>query len=147
MGVKKGMTDFEAPSSDSCIATAIATTNALKEEGNALLSQSKYVLAAEKYTEAINLYPTAILYSNRAQALIKLEAYGAAILDANEAIALDESYIKAYYRRGSANFALSKFKLALKDFKKAHIRAPNDADAHKKFKECDKRVKVNQSSY
>lgn len=31
-------------------------------------------------------------------AMIKLESYGLAISDANEAIALDPSYIKAYYR-------------------------------------------------
>jgi len=114
---------------------------ALKEKGNALLVQAKYSQAAEAYTEALALSPTAILYSNRAQALIKLEAYGAAILDAIEAITLDPTYIKAYYRRGSSYFALSKFKLALKDFKKAHTYAPQDADALKKYKECDKRVK------
>ena len=58
----------------------------LKEQGNKLLSNFKFTLAAEKYTEAINLNRTAILLSNRAQALIKIEAYGLAIIDANEAI-------------------------------------------------------------
>lgn len=126
--------------------SAITTSNEaeqstqLKDKGNALLAQSRYGPAAEAYTEAITLYPTAILYSNRAQALIKLESYGAAILDADEAIRLDESYIKAYYRRGSANFALGKFKLALRDFKKAHQRYPSDKDALGKFKECERRV-------
>ncbi|CAN0398631.1 unnamed protein product, partial [Ectocarpus sp. 13 AM-2016] len=32
---------------------------------------------------------------------------------------LDSTYVKAYYRRGSANMALAKFKLAVKDFRKA----------------------------
>lgn len=58
----------------------------LKEQGNQLLSNFKYSLAAEKYTEAIELAPTAILLSNRAQALIKTESYGLAIQDANKAI-------------------------------------------------------------
>jgi serine/threonine-protein phosphatase 5 len=58
----------------------------LKEQGNRLLSNFKYALAAEKYTEAIKLSPTAILLSNRAQALIKTESYGLAIQDANKAI-------------------------------------------------------------
>lgn len=61
--------------------------NALKDQGNVLLSHGKYTFAAEKYTEAIELYPTAIFYSNRAQALLKIEAYGGAIQDANEALA------------------------------------------------------------
>jgi hypothetical protein len=58
----------------------------LKEQGNKLLSNFKFAMAAEKYTEAINLNCTAILLANRAQALIKLESYGLAISDANEAI-------------------------------------------------------------
>lgn len=61
---------------------------ALKEEGNKLLLNCNYALAAEKYTDAIKLYPTAILLSNRAQALLKIESYGLAIEDANEAIRL-----------------------------------------------------------
>lgn len=64
----------------------IQAANALKDQGNAFLGQGKYKLAVEKYTEAIALHPTAIFYSNRAQALIKLEAYGQAIMDANEAL-------------------------------------------------------------
>lgn len=43
--------------------------------------------------------------------MIKLESYGVAISDANEAIKLDPKYVKSYYRRGSANFALGKYKV------------------------------------
>lgn len=59
---------------------------ALKNDGNALLVAHKYSSAAEKYSAAIELHPSSILYSNRAQALIKLESYGLAIQDANESI-------------------------------------------------------------
>ena len=58
----------------------------LKDEGNAYLKDGKFALAAEKYTEAIDAHPTAVLYSNRAQAMIKLESYGLAISDADMAI-------------------------------------------------------------
>jgi serine/threonine-protein phosphatase 5 len=65
----------------------IAAANALKDEGNTLLATGKFSHAAEKYSEAILLYPqSAIYYSNRAQALIKLENYGLAIQDANDAL-------------------------------------------------------------
>ena len=110
----------------------------LKDEGNAFLSQHKYALAAEKYSQAIEKYPTAIYYSNRAQALIKLESYGLAISDANEAINLDPKYIKAYYRRGSANLALGKLKAAMKDFQAVTKIAPKDQDAKTKLKACEK---------
>lgn len=63
-----------------------------------ILIESKYSHAAEKYTEAIAICPTAVFYSNRAMAMIKMESYGATISDANDAITLDPTYIKAYYR-------------------------------------------------
>ena len=59
---------------------------ALKDEGNELLKNGKFAQAAQKYTEAINIFPTAVLYSNRAQAMIKTESYGLAISDADSAI-------------------------------------------------------------
>jgi serine/threonine-protein phosphatase 5 len=64
----------------------IKKANAFKEEGNFYLNNHLYGSATEKYTQAINLYPTAVFYANRAQASIKLEQYGSAIEDANAAI-------------------------------------------------------------
>ena len=114
----------------------------LKEEGNQHLAQHKYGLAAEKYTAAIELNGTsAIYYSNRAQALIKLESYGLAIQDANEAIKIDPKYIKALYRRASANYALGKLKEALRDFKMVVQIKPKDPDAVQKMKACEKRIR------
>ena len=55
-----------------------------------------------------------IYYSNRAMAYLKCESYGLALADANIAIGLDPKYIKARYRRGSAHFALMKYKDALR---------------------------------
>lgn len=120
----------------------VSEANALKDEGNKCLSLFKYGLAIGHYSDAIALHPTCIFYSNRAQAHIKQESYGLAIADANAAIALDPTYIKAYYRRGSANFALGKSKLALKDFKAVAKIAPTDADAQKKLKLCEKVIKA-----
>lgn len=76
----------EAPAAPEASPEVIARANALKDEGNTLLSHGKFSQAATKYTEAIALYPNAIYYSNRAQALIKLENYGLAIQDANDAL-------------------------------------------------------------
>jgi serine/threonine-protein phosphatase 5 len=58
----------------------------LKTQGNDFIKECKYGLAAQKYTEAIKICPSAVLYSNRAQAYIKMESYGVAIQDADQAI-------------------------------------------------------------
>ena len=90
---------------------------ALKNEGNAALARGRYAEAISCYSRALEADPSSpVLYSNRAMAHIKAESYGLAIADAEASIRLDASYIKAYYRRGSANFALGKYKLALRDF-------------------------------
>jgi serine/threonine-protein phosphatase 5 len=54
---------------------------------------------------------------------------------------IDPKYIKAYYRRGSANYALGKLKLALKDFKAVVTIVPKDPDALKKYKQCEKDIR------
>ena len=47
---------------------------------------------------------------NLAAVHIKLEEFGSAILDADNAIKVDPKYIKAYYRKGSAYIGLGKYK-------------------------------------
>jgi len=48
----------------------------------------------------------AIYYCNRALVNIKLENYAIALFDSKDSIKYDPTYVKAYYRRGSAYVAL-----------------------------------------
>ena len=89
-------------------------------------------------TEAKVLKDCAICYANRAFCNIKLENYGSATIDAERGIELEPTYAKSYYRLGSAKYALTKYKDALKAFKSLCKLAPNDKDARLKLKECDK---------
>ncbi|VDM85048.1 unnamed protein product [Strongylus vulgaris] len=90
---------------------------------------------------AIEHHPTAVLYGNRSMAYLKKELYGSALEDANNAISIDPTYMKGYYRRATANMALARFKKALADYA-AVVRAhPNDADARRKHDECQKIVR------
>ncbi|WOG98406.1 hypothetical protein DCAR_0417748 [Daucus carota subsp. sativus] len=103
---------------------------------------------AHKYSQAIDLYSKAIelssenavYWANRAFAHTKLEEYGSAIQDATKAVEIDPRYSKAYYRRGAAYLAMGKLKDALKDFQQVKKICPNDPDATKKLRECEKAV-------
>ena len=102
----------------------------------------KYDVAIELYSAAIELDPQQpTYYGNRSIANLRKELFGAALMDADAAIKLDPAYVKAYFRRASANMALGKYKLALKDYDSVRKFRPNDADAQKKFEECNKVVK------
>lgn len=113
-----------------------------KDQGNKAIGHKEWAKAVECYTKAIELDDTsAVFYSNRAQAHIKMESFGFAIADASKAIELDPNYVKAYYRRAISNMAILNTKEALKDFRTVVQKVPGDADAKKKYAECDKLVK------
>ena len=79
----------------------------------------------------------AVLLSNRAFAHVRLENYGSAIADASSAVESDPNYIKAYYRRGTSQYALGHLADALKDFKTVCRMQPQDRDGRLKLKECE----------
>ncbi|GAB4824812.1 Serine/threonine-protein phosphatase 5 [Ancistrocladus abbreviatus] len=113
----------------------------LKLLANEAFKVHKYSQAIDLYTQAIELNNrNAVYWANRAFAHIKLEEYGSAIQDASKAIEIDLKYSKGYYRRGAAYLAMGKFKDALKDFQQVKRICPNDPDATKKLKECEKAV-------
>ncbi|XP_019426309.1 PREDICTED: serine/threonine-protein phosphatase 5-like isoform X2 [Lupinus angustifolius] len=113
----------------------------LKLLANEAFSARKYSQAIDLYTQAIELKSeSAVYWANRAFAHIRLEEYGSAIEDATKAIEVDPKYSKGYYRRGAAHLGLGKFKEALKDFQQVKKMCPNDPDATKKLKECEKAV-------
>ncbi|XP_047951981.1 serine/threonine-protein phosphatase 5-like [Salvia hispanica] len=112
-----------------------------KVQANEAFKAHKYSQAIDLYTQAIELNKdNAVYWANRAFAHTKLEEYGSAIQDASSAIEIDPKYSKGYYRRGAAYMAMGKFKEALKDFQQVKRLCPNDPDAAKKLKECEKAV-------
>lgn len=60
----------------------------------------EYEEAIEQYTKAVECYPTAVFFSNRAMAHMKLENWGSVIADATSAIELDEANAKVPNRPG-----------------------------------------------
>ncbi|KAL2476614.1 Serine/threonine-protein phosphatase 5 [Abeliophyllum distichum] len=127
------------------MATGMPTNISRAEERKLLANEAfkahKYYQAIDLYTQAIEANSeNAVYWANRSFAHTKLEEYGSAIQDATKAIEIDPKYSKGYYRRGAAYLGLGKFKEALKDFQQVKKLCPNDPDAAKKLKECEKAV-------
>ncbi|PCH33321.1 TPR-like protein [Wolfiporia cocos MD-104 SS10] len=75
-----------------------------KASGNSYMSSKQYDSAIEAYTRAITLDPTnPVYYSNRAAAYSSKNAHNEAVLDAEKAIEVDSSFVKAYHRLGTAS--------------------------------------------
>lgn len=99
---------------------------------------ARYDAAVDEYSKAIalklNSPKSAVYFANRAFAHMKLENYGLAIADSDEAIKLDPNYAKAYYRKADANIALNKYELALECLKVVILKLKiQDNDAKEKF--------------
>ncbi|XP_017969402.1 PREDICTED: serine/threonine-protein phosphatase 5 isoform X1 [Theobroma cacao] len=119
----------------------VSRAEEIKLQANEAFKAHKYGQAIDLYARAIELNAqNAVYWANRAFAHTKLEEYGSAIQDATKAIEVDPKYSKGYYRRGAAYLAMGKFKEALKDFQQVKKICPNDPDATKKLKECEKAV-------
>ncbi|CAF0892056.1 unnamed protein product [Didymodactylos carnosus] len=112
----------------------------LKAQANEAFKKGDYETATDLYTKAIDIHPDAILYSNRSFSYLKREYYGYALSDAKKALEYDSKYVKAYYRRASAQMALGKYASALNDYEYVKKVCPNDKDAAVKYEECKKIV-------
>lgn len=75
----------------------------LKKQGNAQLGKGQMKPALALYSKAISMHnQNAVFFANRSVCYCKLKDYERAILDAMEAIELDEDYVKGYNRLGTA---------------------------------------------
>jgi serine/threonine-protein phosphatase 5 len=113
----------------------------LKSKGNACFNEHLYSQALSFYSDALKLKNDPIILCNRALVHLKCENFGSALADSSAAIALNPQNAKAYYRRGMAYFALTKFALASKDFKRSVLLSPTNLAARSRFEECKKNIK------
>ncbi|XP_065318083.1 tetratricopeptide repeat protein 1-like isoform X2 [Gordionus sp. m RMFG-2023] len=101
-----------------------AKAEELKNEGNKHYSDKNIAEALNNYTNAIKICPLtfnrqiSIYYSNRAACHMQKAQYTESILDCNEALNSDPTFVKAYVRRAKAFESCERLEDALKDYQK-----------------------------
>ncbi|XP_051668125.1 tetratricopeptide repeat protein 12 isoform X2 [Manacus candei] len=84
--------------------------NALKEKGNEHFRRGDFAGAIQSYSEGLQkLRDKQELYTNRAQAYLKIQEYEKAIADCEWALKCNEKCIKAYFLMGKAHLALKHY--------------------------------------
>ncbi|XP_066228996.1 tetratricopeptide repeat protein 12 isoform X1 [Saccopteryx leptura] len=93
--------------------------DALKEKGNEAFVRGDYETAILHYSEGLEkLKDMKVLYTNRAQAYIKLGEYQKALVDCDWALKCDEKCTKAYFHMGKAYLALKNYSVSRECFQK-----------------------------
>ncbi|XP_036114086.1 tetratricopeptide repeat protein 12 [Molossus molossus] len=93
--------------------------DALKEKGNEAFARGAYETAVLCYSEGLEkLKDMKVLYTNRAQAYMKLGDYQKALVDCDWALKCDEKCTKAYLHMGKAHLALKNYGVSRECFEK-----------------------------
>uniref|UniRef100_A0A3B3YEQ5 Uncharacterized protein n=1 Tax=Poecilia mexicana TaxID=48701 RepID=A0A3B3YEQ5_9TELE len=111
------ITTLDEPCRTKVNKTTVNTT--LKDKGNEAYAQEDYETAVKCYSDGLAvLRDMQPLYTNRAQAYIKLERYEEAVMDCEWALKCNERCIKAYVHMGKAYLGLKNYNEARSCFEK-----------------------------
>ncbi|XP_024864543.1 tetratricopeptide repeat protein 12 [Kryptolebias marmoratus] len=112
----------------------VKKATALKDKGNEAYAEGDYETAVKFYSEGLaELKDMQPLYTNRAQAYIKLKRYKEAIDDCEWALKCNERCIKAYLHMGKAYHGLKKYNEAKKCFEKIQEIEPGKKSMVKEY--------------
>ncbi|XP_072991988.1 uncharacterized protein [Typha latifolia] len=138
------VTDSERADLEAIAALKESAAIELKEQGNQFVKMGKkhYVDAIDCYTRAINQKAlsdsdNSILFANRAHVNLLLGNYRRSLMDAEEAIRLCSSNVKAYYRAAKAAFSLNLLTEAAAFCKKGHEQFPSNEELKKLSSQVD----------
>uniref|UniRef100_A0A667H2N7 Tetratricopeptide repeat protein 12 n=1 Tax=Lynx canadensis TaxID=61383 RepID=A0A667H2N7_LYNCA len=93
--------------------------DALKQKGNEAFAGGDYEAAILCYSEGLQkLRDMKVLYTNRAQAYIKLGDFQKAVVDCEWALKCDEKCTKAYFHMGKAHLALKNYNVSRECYQK-----------------------------
>ncbi|KAI1790529.1 protein prenylyltransferase [Ganoderma leucocontextum] len=141
----RGLLLFLASKTAQAMQHRIKDVERLKEEGNVAFKGGRLAEAAQKYGEALDRIGSddregggghirAMLLSNRATTLVKLERYEDALADTEASLELNSTSFKALRTRARINLHLEKYDAAIADF--------NSAIEQAGFENCDADVRA-----
>jgi small glutamine-rich tetratricopeptide repeat-containing protein alpha len=130
-----------APKSTGPSADDKKRADALKAEGNALMSGKDYDGAIASYTKAIAIVADPVYFSNRAAAHGAKMDHDAAADDAQRAIDLDPNFTKAYSRLGHALFSSGDIKGSVRAYEQGLEREPGNANMQQALNVAKAKVK------
>ncbi|XP_003961244.1 dnaJ homolog subfamily C member 7-like [Takifugu rubripes] len=109
-----------------------------KEQGNVFYSQKAYSDAFNCYTKAIDAWPkNASYYGNRAATLMMLSRFREALEDSQQAVRLDDFFMKGHLREGKCHLSLGNAKAASRCFKKVLELEPSNREAKQENKTAE----------
>jgi len=123
----------------------VTTSTQLKEQGNLAMAKSSYKEAIKLYTESIALDAKNFAsLNNRALAYLKTKEYELAFTDADAALKIDPTNVKAQFRRGLAgkeqSLSSSSLSTAKADFEKVVKMEPDNTAALKELKSVEDKL-------
>uniref|UniRef100_A0A6Q2WS52 DnaJ homolog subfamily C member 7 n=1 Tax=Esox lucius TaxID=8010 RepID=A0A6Q2WS52_ESOLU len=115
-----------------------AEAESFKEQGNAYYIKKDYSEAFEYYTKAIDMCPkNASYYGNRAATLMMLSRHRDALEDAQQAVRLDDTFMKGHLREGKCHLSLGNAMAARRCFRKVLELEPDNSQAQQEVKNAD----------
>jgi len=109
----------------------------LLKDANSAFVDEEYESALDLYTKSIEAEPSAEAHANRSHANFKLGHFQEAANDGDAAIQLDGKLLKAFVRKGSAQFQLELFDAAKKTFQAALVLEPENSGMKTWVRKCD----------
>uniref|UniRef100_A0A8C8GWW4 DnaJ homolog subfamily C member 7 n=1 Tax=Oncorhynchus tshawytscha TaxID=74940 RepID=A0A8C8GWW4_ONCTS len=109
-----------------------------KEQGNAYYIKKDYSEAFSYYTKAIDMCPkNASYYGNRAATLMMLSRHREALEDSQQAVRLDDTFMKGHLREGKCHLSLGNAMAASRCFHRVLELEPDNSQAQQEVKNAD----------